>query len=183
MYATATMKNLNYFATLTTVPAIALATLGSLSSPSQASNTVNVTCDLQNSIPTVIATFSNQEGMQVTPILSFLPQYFAPEEANLNCQNTAEKLHGFYTQDKMNYLASDTIGEKPVICAVARRGVNCDGYNSKILFSLTQAVSPTELLYNMLGSDFKGSQPPSSRTVSRIYTDLRPTWWPFDNRR
>lgn len=182
MYATAIMKNLNYLATLTTVPAIALAALGSLSSPSQASNTntVNVTCDLQNSVPTVIATFSNQESMQITPILSFVPEYFAPEEAKLNCQSTAEKLHGFYSQDKMNYLASDTLGEKPVVCAVARRGVNCSGYNSEILFSLAQAVSPTELLYNMLGNDFKGSQPPSSRTVSRIYTDLRPTWWPFD---
>lgn len=175
----AIMKNSNYFATLTTIPAIAFATLGSLSLPSQATNMVKVTCQVQNSVPTVIATFAHQESMQTTPILSFLPEYFTSQEANLNCQNTAQKLHTFYTEDKMNYLASDTIDEKPVVCAVARRGVNCNGYNSEILFSLNKVISPTELLYNMLGNDFKGSQPPSSRTVSRIYTDLKPTWWPL----
>jgi hypothetical protein len=79
----------------------------------------------------------------------------------------------------MNYLASDTIKGKPVVCAVERRGLSCDSYNSDVLFSLNQPISPGELLYNMLGEDFKGSKAPSSRTVSRIYTDLRPLWWPF----
>jgi hypothetical protein len=79
----------------------------------------------------------------------------------------------------MNYLASDTVKGKPVICAVERRGLSCDSYNSDILFSLDRSISPSELLYNMLGEDFKGSKAPSARTVSRIYTDLRPLWWPF----
>ena len=173
------MNNPNSLFPLTTALTIAFATAVPLATPVQAKNTVQVTCDIQDSIPTVVATFSNQESIQITPILAFLPQYFDSETASLNCQNTAQKLHGFYNQGEMKYLASDTIEEKPVVCAVARRGVNCDGYNSEILFSLAQPVNPTELLYNMLGNDFKGSQPPSSRTVSRIYTDLRPMWWPF----
>ena len=173
------MKNLNCFATLTTVPTLALMAVGFLPLDARASNKVEVTCDLQSSVPTVIATFSNQESMQVTPILAFQSQYFDSAAAGVNCQSVAQKLQKFYAQDKMKYLASDTIEEKPVVCAVTRRGVNCDSYNSEILFSLERPVNPTELLYNMLGSDFKGSQPPSSRTVSRIYTDLRPMWWPF----
>lgn len=173
------MRNLNYPASLTVATATATAIAIPFANSAQATDTLKVTCDLQQSVPTVTATFYNKDSMQATPILSFLPQYFEAEAASLNCQQTAQKLHSFYTQDQMKYLASDTIAEKPVVCAVARRGIGCDSYNSKILFSLTQPVNPTELLYNMLGDDFKGSQPPSSRTVSRIYTDLRPMWWPF----
>ena len=173
------MKDLNYPAFLTAIAAIAATIAIPDANPAQAADTLKVTCDLQQSVPTVTATFYNNESMQATPILAFLPQYFDAETANLRCQETAQKLDGFYTQDQMKYLASDTIAQKPVVCAVARRGVGCDSYNSEILFSLAQPVNPTELLYNMLGSNFKGSQPPSSRTVSRIYTDLRPMWWPF----
>ncbi len=162
-----------------TIPSIALATIISFPQSGQASNTVKVTCDRQTSTPTVIATFSNQERSEVTPILSFLPEYFSAEEAAADCQNTASKLDAFYHQDQMNYLASDTVNQQPVVCAVERRGLSCDSYNSEILFSLAKPVSPTKLLYDMLGEDFKGSQLPSSRTVSRIYTDLRPFWWPF----
>lgn len=174
--------NLSSLIAVATTPLIALISLGLLAKRGQTANVVNVTCDQQAVVPTVIATLSNQEISQVTPILSFLPQYFSESEALLECQNTAEKLNTFYQEGKMNYLASDTINQKPVVCAVQRRGLGCDSYNSGILFSLSKAVSPTELLFNMLGSNFKGSQLPSSRTVSRIYTDLRPLWWPFSDR-
>lgn len=170
------MKNIKYFATFFT---ITLSILGVSSSKTMAAGKVKVSCEARNSVPTVIATLSNREISQSTPILSFIPDYFDSQAAMSNCQSTAQKLHAFYSKGQMNYLASDTVGKKPVVCAVARRGVSCDAYNSEILFSSAQSVSPTQLLYNMLGSDFKGSHLPSSRTVSRIYTDLTPQWWPF----
>ncbi|MGB5634350.1 MAG: COP23 domain-containing protein [Waterburya sp.] len=176
------MINLSSLMAGVTTPLIALISLALFVKEGQTANVVNVTCDQQAAVPTVIATLSNHEISQVTPILSFLPQYFSASEALMECNNTAEKLNTFYNQGKMNYLASDTINEKPVVCAVERRGLGCDSYNSSILFSLSKPVSPTELLFNMLGSNFKGSQLPSSRTVSRIYTDLRPFWWPFSDR-
>lgn len=160
-------------------PLIALLSLMTFPEKSNAAGTIQVTCDQQTTVPTVIATLSNQSASQVTPILSFLPEYFSTTEAVKSCENTASKLNFFYNENRMNYLASDTVNEKPVVCAVERRGLGCDSYNSDILFSLNQPVSPAELLFNMLGSNFKGSQLPSSRTVSRIYTDLRPNWWPF----
>lgn len=163
---------------LVTVPLIVMTSLISLAEKSQAASRVNVTCD-QQAVPTVIATLSNQKASQVTSILSFLPEYFSATEATTQCESTAKKLNAFYNSEQKNYLASDTIEEKPVVCAVERRGLNCDSYGSDILFSLSEPVNPAELLYNMLGSDFKGDQIPSSRTVSRIYTDLRPLWWPF----
>ena len=151
----------------------------SFADKSNAASTIQVSCDQQTKVPTVIATLSHQSASQVTPILSFLPEYFSATEAIQNCESTATKLNVFYNEERMNYLASDTIDVKPVICAVERRGLGCDSYNSDVLFSLEQPVSPAELLFDMLGSNFKGSQLPASRTVSRIYTDLRPDWWPF----
>jgi hypothetical protein len=141
---------------------------------------VSVTCERDSSVPIVVATLAKKSVSQKIPILSFLPEYFAPTQALAECQSTAEQLHSFYSQNKINYLASDSIKGKPVVCAVERRGLGCDSYNSNVLFSVDQSVPPSELLYNMLGNDFKGSKLPSSRTVSRIYTDLRPPWWPFD---
>lgn len=168
----------SYLAILT-APLIALAGSVFLAVPGQATSAVNVTCEQKASVPTVIATLSNQNASQVTSILSFLPQYFKTAQALEQCKSTANKLQAFYQQNRMNYLASDTIKGKPVVCAVERRGLGCDSYSSSILFSLNQSISPSELLYNMLGEDFKGSKAPSARTVSRIYTDLRPLWWPF----
>ena len=170
------MMNSNYLTALTTGLIVAL---NSVLAEAGATSEVKVSCDRQDSVPTVVATLSNRGTSQATPILSFLPQYFSPEEASSDCAATANKLDAFYRQERMNYLASDTVGEKPVVCAVERRGLGCDSYNSEILFSLAKPVSPTELLYNMLGDDFKSSQAPSSRTIGRIYTDLRPLWWPF----
>ena len=153
--------------------------IGLLSKPVKAANSFDISCNLQDSIPTVVITFSKQDSSQTSPILSFLPQYFSSKEVEDRCQSTAKKLNTIYSNGRMKYLASDTIKQKPVVCAVERRGLRCDNYSSEILFSLNKPVDPTELLYNMLGDNFKGSHPPSSRTVDRIYTDLRPQWWPF----
>ncbi|BAZ45588.1 hypothetical protein NIES4102_26140 [Chondrocystis sp. NIES-4102] len=173
------MSKFSFVTSIITIPTLALTSIVSFPQLGQASTSVKVTCDQQTSTPTVIATFSNQKQSQVTPILSFLPQYFSPEAATVNCLSTATKLNAFYNQNQMNYLASDTVKDQPVVCAVERRGLSCDSYNSEVLFALNKPVSPTKLLYDMLGENFKGSQLPSSRTVSRIYTDLRPFWWPF----
>lgn len=160
-------------------PLIALMGSVLLVTPGAAAGLVNVTCEQKASVPTVVATLSQENVSQTVPILSFLPQYFATPRALEQCQSSANKLHAFYNQNRMSYLASDTIEGKPVVCAVERRGLGCDSYQSEVLFSLNQLVPPNELLYNMLGDDFKGSSIPLSRTVSRIYTDLRPLWWPF----
>ncbi len=173
------MSKFSFYVSRAIASTLALLGLALFPQKSQAASEVSVTCN-QDEVPAVIATLSNHETSQVTQILSFLPQYFSKQEALSHCQTTAEKLNAFYSENRMNYLASDTIREKPVVCAVERRGLGCDSYNSVILFSLQESVSPTELLYNMLGENFKGSQLPSPRTVSRIYSDLRPFWWPFD---
>lgn len=173
------MVRTNSLTVLASVPMAVLASMTISYKEARATNAVEVSCDRQDSVPTVIATLSNRGTSQVTPILSFLPQYFSSESALSTCQSTADKLHTFYNQGQMNYLASDTIDSKPVVCAVERRGLGCDSYNSEVLFSIAKPVNPTELLYNMLGENFKGSQIPPSRTLSRIYTELRPSWWFF----
>ena len=173
------MIKTNLLTVLASVPIVILASIAIFAKEAQATNAVEVSCDRQGSVPTVIATLSSRGTSQVVSILSFLPQYFSPETAVSTCQNTADKLHTFYNQERMNYLASDTIDRQPVVCAVERRGLGCDSYSSEILFSAAKAVNPSELLYNMLGENFKGSQIPPSRTLSRIYTELRPSWWFF----
>ncbi len=181
------MNKLNCLATALTIPALAVGTAMIDGDRALAANSVKVSCDISASVPTVVATLSSQSQYdaqtvrrsQTSSILSFLPKYFDSESARTHCQKAAKSLDSYYSQGKMNYLASDTINGKPVVCAVQRRGVRCDSYGSDILFSLEKTVNPVELLYNMLGENFKGSQPPSSRTVSRIYTDLQPNWWPF----
>ena len=173
------MVRTNSLTVLASVPIAVLASIAMFSTEVQATNKVEVSCDRQGSVPKVIATLSNRGTSQATPILSFLPQYFSSESALAVCQSTADKLRTLYDQQRMNYLASDTIDRQPVVCAVERRGLGCNSYNSEILFSIAKSVNPTELLYNMLGENFKGSQIPPSRTVSRIYTELRPSWWFF----
>jgi hypothetical protein len=168
------------FATILTIPALALAPKSTLSVDASTATSIKITCNQQTDIPTIITTLASRERSYDIPMLSFLPEYFSPEAASTNCGTTATALQILYDDHKMNYLASDTINEKPVVCAVERRGLGCDSYNSQLLFSLEKTVSPTKVLYDMLGSDFKSSQLPSPRTVSRIYTDLRPSWWwPF----
>lgn len=176
------MKKTNYLISAISIP-ITMGLLGFSGERAYASNQVEVICYGNASVPTVVATLSNSSGAETisrqTEILSFLPKYFSAEEAFISCQKTAESLQSYYAQDRMNYLASDTIDGKPVICAIERRGISCDGYRSEILFALEKPVDPSQLLYDMLGGNFKDSQIPASRTVSRIYTDLRPSWWPY----
>ena len=154
-------------------------TISLFSKSVKAANKIDLSCDLQGSIPTVAITFTKRSSSQTSPILSFLPSYFSSKEVEAQCQSTAKKLNALYSNGRMKYLASDTIAQKPVVCAVERRGMRCNNYSSEILFESNKSVDPTELLYNMLGDNFKGSDPPSSRSVDRIYTDLRPQWWPF----
>ena len=177
----ANKSKMNYLKCLIAIAVVVseAVTTGLFSKPVKAANAIDISCDLQGSIPTVVITFSKQNSSQTSPILSFLPQYFSSKEIKDGCQSTAQKLNAIYSKGRMKYLASDTIEQKPVVCAVERRGLRCDNYSSEILFSSNKPVDPTELLYNMLGDNFKGSHPPSSRTVDRIYTDLRPQWWPF----
>ncbi|MEM8831814.1 MAG: COP23 domain-containing protein [Cyanobacteria bacterium P01_G01_bin.19] len=180
------MKKRSYLIKAIFLP-IALGTFGLQTKNVSAANSVEVVCDASQDYPTVTAVLSNPKASSSsvdaasrrTTILSFLPEYFSPEEANAGCQKTAQSLNGYYARGEMNYLASDTIDGVPVICAVERRGVSCNGYKSEILFGADSSINPSQLLYDMLGGNFKDSQIPSSRTVSRIYTDLRPTWWPF----
>jgi hypothetical protein len=168
------------FAFISTIPTLALSTVITLPARANTTTSINITCNQQSGIPTIITTVANPERSHTTPMLTFLPEYFSPEAASGNCKTTASALQKIYDNQKMNYLASDTINEKPVVCAVERRGLGCDSYSSQLLFSLEKAISPTKVLYDMLGSDFKGSELSSSRTVSRIYTDLSPSWWwPF----
>lgn len=153
--------------------------LSAVAQPLKATPSLNITCDVRAGTPEVITTFIDRDRSSHTTMLSFLPEYFSPQAAIDNCRSTAETLQRVYDGREMNYLASDTLDEKPTICVVERRGLGCDSYNSEILFTLKDAVNPTEVLYNMLGNDFKQSKLPDLRTISRIYTDLRPSWWPF----
>lgn len=140
---------------------------------------VEVTCNTEAETPSVMATIFQGERSRNTMILNFLKEYFQPETALKNCQTTATTLQSVYQAGNMNYLASDTLEQKPVVCLVERRGVGCDSYNSQLLFSLDRPVNPSQVLYEMLGEDFKRGQPPINRTVSRTYTDITPGWWPF----
>ncbi len=140
---------------------------------------LDITCNTTSDIPKVVARIEGSKNKQ-TEVLSFLTEYFSAEKAQQNCEAAANTLQTLYSEEDVNYLASDTIDELPVVCAVERRGIGCDSYGAEILFTLDRQVNPAIALYNMLGKDFKRSQLPDSRTVSRIYTDLDFDWlWPF----
>lgn len=160
--------------------AINLSSIMLFSQDSQASSKLEVSCDTEAEIPSVIATIFQGERTQKTTLLKFEPAYFTPETVVQHCQTAASTLESAYATGEMNYLASDTIEQKPVVCLVARRGVGCDSYNSQILFILERSVNPNQVLHDMLGDNFKQGELPNHRTVSRIYTDITPSWWPFD---
>ena len=180
------MKKTNCLSRAIAVPII-FGVMSVFGSRANAAKTIEVVCDATLDNPTITATLSNHQTSSAetdrvsrkTEILSFPPQYFSTEKAVQDCRQAAKSLQRYYSNNEMNYLASDTIDGKPVVCAVERRGISCDGYRREILFSLDEPVDPSQLLYDMLGGNFKDSQISASRTVSRIYTDLRPTWWPF----
>lgn len=149
-----------------------------LAQPSTAA-TASISCQTNTSTPAIVATASESGRSQETKLLSFLPKYFSPEAAVQNCQTAATTLQALYDRDRANYLASDTIDGKPTVCAVERRGLSCDSQGARLLFTLAPTVDPSQALYDMLGSQFKGTQRPDSRTVSRIYTDIKPRRWFF----
>ncbi len=165
-----------------TTPIFALSLAASLSQPSTAA-TANVACKTNASVPTVIATFSEQGTEKEVTVMSFLPEYFSPKDALQNCQNTAKTLQTLYNTERANYLTNDKVNSKSVICVVERRGIGCDRDTAQVLFTLNSTVNSSQALYEMLGSDFKQAQPPDARTVSKIYSDLKPKrsprWWPF----
>ncbi|KAB8331906.1 hypothetical protein SD80_020505 [Scytonema tolypothrichoides VB-61278] len=168
---------------LWTTPMLALGFVASLTQPSTA-NTANITCNTNASIPTVIASPAEQGTGKDVTILSFPPQYFSPKDAVQNCQNAAKTLQTLYSTDRANYLTNDKVNSKPVVCVVERRGLGCDRDNAQVLFTLASGVNSSQALYEMLGSNFKQAQPPDARTVSRIYSDIKPKsngrrWWFF----
>ncbi|MCU0535833.1 MAG: COP23 domain-containing protein [Hydrococcus sp. Prado102] len=141
----------------------------------------NVACKSDTSTPRAIVTFSEQGKTQEIAILSFLPQYFSSQVALENCQKTAATLQTLYSTDKAKYLTAQKLNEQTVVCAVERRGMGCDRDSATVLFAIDGEVNPSQALYDMLGNEFKQAHPPSSRTVSRIYSDIQPRWlkWPW----
>lgn len=163
---------------LLTISAIPLLATTVFVSPSSA-NSLDIACKTDESNPTIVASVREEGTAKEATILQFLPQYFSPEDAVSNCQNTANKLQELYQTNSVNYLASDTLNDgQSVVCAVERRGNSCVSYSSEILFTLAKGTDPSSALYDMLDNTIKQSHPrPDSRTVSRIYTDITPSFW------
>ena len=157
------------------IPSLMGATAG-WSEPSTAS-TPNISCNTNARVPTVMATVSAQNRTKNVPLLSLLPEYFSGQDAVQNCSHVAQTLQTLYQNEQAAYLVGDRVSDQSVICAVERRGVGCDSYSAQILLTLDQSANPTSALYNMLGSDFKQAQNPTTRTMGRIYTDIQPTSW------
>ncbi len=163
------------------MPGLALGALGILAKPSTA-NTINITCEVNDRVPTVMANLPEQNSSQNIPVLNFVPKYFSPSEALKNCQDTASRLQSLYEEGNAHYLTADQLNGRPAICTVERRGIGCDHYSAHVLFPLNKGESSAQALYEMLGSEFKQSSPLDSRTLGRIYTDIQPSssWWnPF----
>ena len=160
------------------IPAVVFVAIVGLAQKSKATPPT-ITCNTKTDTPNVVASFTTGDKSMESVMLRFLPEYFSSQTAVKNCQTTADTLQILYGADEMKYLASDTLKEYPVVCAVARRGIGCDNYNAQLLFVVERQVNPSQVLYDMLGEDFKESELPVPRTVSRIYTNLKPDWWPF----
>lgn len=176
------MNKRQFWTTTTwTAPMLVLGFVASLTQASTAT-TPNVTCNTNGSIPTVSAIVTEQGTGKDVTILSFLPEYFSPKDAVQNCQNTAKSLQTLYKTDRTSYLTNDKVNAKSVVCVVERRGIGCAHESAQVLFTLGSTVNSSQALYKMLGSDFKQAQPPDARTVSRIYSDIKPKsrrWWIF----
>lgn len=166
---------------LLAAPAIALGSLCSYAQANHHDYSLKVNCSTAEATPIVVASVSNRNQSADVPMLSFLPKYFSPKTAEQQCQMTASTLQALYNSGEVSYLASDTLDGQPLICAVERRGIGCDSYRSQVLFPFDKTVDPSQALYDMLGDRFKQAQPPDTRTVSRIYTqiDIRGSWWPL----
>jgi hypothetical protein len=157
-------------------PLLALGALGVFAQSSTA-NPINFSCNIQSDIPVVTATFLAENSTKDLTFLNFLPEYFSASEALENCQNTARSLQSLYEGGNANYLTADELNGQPAVCTVQRRGTGCDHYSAELLFTLHQGNNPAQVLYNMLGNDFKQSDPLNSRTLGRIYSDIKPSFW------
>ncbi|WP_071882386.1 COP23 domain-containing protein [Stanieria cyanosphaera] len=165
---------LSLLANLCATPTLALISLALAAVPSKATN-VEIKCSTQEQIPTVVAHNSQQE----VAILQFLPQYFAPQNALTNCQHTAQTLQNKLQQNHLSYLTSEVVDQQSVVCTVERRGKGCTSPQAEVLFSLATKTAPNQVLYELLGKQFKSAEPFNPRTVSRIYTKIDRSWWDF----
>ncbi|BAZ49019.1 hypothetical protein NIES4103_16300 [Nostoc sp. NIES-4103] len=172
------MNKWQSWATMGTMPILTLGAVAALSMPSRASN-VQVTCKTNTSTPTVIVTLVKDGIAKDYPIFNFISQYFSATDAVQSCQNAAKSLQVAYDTGSSQYLTTDKLGDQPVVCAIARRGIGCNHYSAKVLFSFKPTDNPSQALHEILGSDFKQAQRPDVRTISRTYTDTKPFWWPF----
>ncbi|BAY92793.1 MULTISPECIES: COP23 domain-containing protein [unclassified Tolypothrix] len=165
--------------TMGTVPLWALGAVAAFSVPSTATSTVEVSCRNDGSTPTVVVTLLQENTTKEHTLFKFLPQYFSDEDALKTCQNAATNLQAVYDKGTSQYLTTDKLNGQSTVCAVARRGVGCDHYSAQLLFTFQPTDNPSQALYAILGNDFKQVQAPDVRTISRIYTDTKPSWWPF----
>jgi hypothetical protein len=158
-------------------PLMALGALGMFAKPSTA-NTIQITCEVNDRVPIVMATLSEQNSSENIPVLNFIPKYFSASEALKNCQDTASRLQSLYEEGNAHYLTADEFNGQPAVCTIERRGIGCDHYSAHVLFPVNQGENSSQVLYDMLGSKFKQSSPIDSRTLGRIYTDIQPSsWW------
>jgi hypothetical protein len=166
-------KTLRWVTMLGMASVFSFPVLEAVAQPNTVTSTMSVTCKANNSVPAVIASFADQENARDLTILSFPSHYFSSQEALQNCENAAKTLQKLYQAGRANYLTNDKLNTQPVVCAVERRGIGCSHYSAQVLFTLNEKVNASQALYEMLGSDFKQTNPPDSRTVSRIYSDIK----------
>ncbi|MEO0947984.1 MAG: COP23 domain-containing protein [Cyanobacteria bacterium J06641_5] len=152
------------------VPAIAIGCVLTGNQPAVAA-AVTVACDVRAEVPVLTVTVSEGERSESLTMLSFLTEYFTAQEAAQTCQATAVEVQQLMEGERASYLASDNVDRLPTVCMVPRRGMSCNSSVARTLFSVDRVVAPSEVLYDMLGEDFKESEP-DTRTVSRIYKDV-----------
>jgi hypothetical protein len=174
------MNAKKFWLILWTMPIVVGSTIATSIQPSSATP-AKIACKTNNNTPSAIATFSEQGKTKEIAILSFPEQYFSSQAALENCQKTATTLQALYSKGDAKYLTAEKLNEQTVICAVERRGMGCDRDSATVLFAIEGEANPSQALYDMLGNDFKQAQPPNPRTVSRIYSDIQPSWlrWPW----
>lgn len=175
------MRKRQFCKAICTTSLFSLGMLTSLIQPSAATE-VNIVCKTSASTPTIIATAANQVSAKDVMIFSFLPQYFTPKSAIQNCQNTVKILQTLYSKDDVKYFTADNLKGQSVVCVVERRGIGCTHESAQVLFTFRSTANPAQALYEMLGNSFKQAKPLNIRTVSRIYSDIRPRksfWWLF----
>lgn len=172
------MKKQTFWLSIGAVPIVTFGSVVALAQSGSAAD-VKVTCQTSASAPTVVVTLAKAGAAQNIPILNFLPKYFSPDTAVQTCQSTATRLQTLYTTGNGEYLTTDRLNNRPVVCAVERRGMSCNHESAQVLFSLKPTDNPAQALYDMLGTDFKPAKPLDARTVGRIYTGTRLRWWLF----